>query len=84
MTQHGRRIRFLVDWDWKPSRMSTIAYRAGQTHYVTMACAERAVALGKAEPVTISDPPAGIRSTIARKRRVAAAEFTNGSAKSNG
>jgi hypothetical protein len=70
MTQHGRRIRFLVDWDWKPSPMATIAYRAGQTYYVTMACAEKAIALGKAEPVVgAGAPPAGIGATLARKRR---------------
>lgn len=70
MTQHGRRIRFLVDWDWKPSPMATIAYRAGQSYYVTLACAEKALAQGKAEPVTGPDaPPAGIGAAIARKRR---------------
>lgn len=70
MTQHGRRIRFLVNWDWKPSPMATVAYRAGQSYYVTMACAEKALRLGKAEPVKgAGAPPAGIRATIARKRR---------------
>lgn len=75
MTQNGRRIRFLVDWDWKPSPMATIAYRAGQTYYVTMACAEKAIALGKAESaVGAGAPPAGIGATLARRRRKQADE----------
>lgn len=69
MTQNGRRIRFLTDWDWKPSRMATVAYKAGHVAYVTKVCAEKALALGKAEPVKVAgSPPAGIRSSIAKKR----------------
>lgn len=70
MTLSGRRVRFLVDWDWKPSPMSTIAYRAGQVAFVRLECAAKAIALGKAEPVETADPPAGIGATIAARTRL--------------
>lgn len=69
MTTSGRRVRFLVDWDWKPSPMATIAYRAGQVKFVRLECAEKAIKLGKAEPVDTPEPPAGISATIAAKTR---------------
>lgn len=69
MTTSGRRVRFLVDWDWKPSPMATISYRAGQVKFVRLECAAKAIALGKAELVETEEPPAGISATIAAKAR---------------
>lgn len=64
-----RRIRFLADYDYKPTPGSTVAYKTGWSGLVRKECAERAVALGKAEYVEVSVAPAGIAATIARKRR---------------
>lgn len=41
-------LLFTADFDHKPRPGVTIAYRAGQHLLVTTACAERAVAAGKA------------------------------------
>lgn len=41
-------VFFHQDMDFKPRAGVTIAYRAGQHLLVTTACAERAVAAGKA------------------------------------
>lgn len=62
-----RRVKFLSDYDFKPRPQITIAYKAGETRLVHLACAVRAVKLGKAEYVTLKGPPAGIAATIARK-----------------
>lgn len=67
MTLSGRRIRFVENWDWKPSPMATIAYRAGQTYFVRLECAEKALRLGKAVAVETGGPLAGIAATIAKK-----------------
>ncbi len=64
-----RRVRFLANYDYKPTPGSTIAYLAGWTGLVRKECAERAVALGKAEYVAVAAAPSGIAATIARKRR---------------
>lgn len=64
-----RRVRFLTDYDYKPTPGSTVAYRAGWSGLVRKECAERAVALGKAEYVAVAAAPAGIAATIARRRR---------------
>ncbi len=58
-------VRFLADFDFKPVATVTLAYRAGQVRSVTRACADQAVARGKAkrmrkpnrdaEPVEVSD-----------------------------
>ncbi|QMV00161.1 hypothetical protein GHV40_01060 [Devosia sp. D6-9] len=69
MALSGRRVRFLVDWDWKPLPMSTIAYRAGQVAFVRLECAEKALNLGKAVLVETAAPPAGVAATIAAKGR---------------
>lgn len=42
-------VRFLSDHDDKPLPQVTVAYRAGEVKLVTTACAERAIALGRAE-----------------------------------
>lgn len=63
-----RRVRFLADFDYKPTRSTTIAYRAGMEAFVRKKCAERAMALGKAEPIKLARPPAGIAATIQRQR----------------
>lgn len=45
------RVRFSADFDWKPTRQVTIAYRAGAEELVTTPCATAAVAAGKAEKI---------------------------------
>lgn len=68
MTQPGRRVRFLADFDYKPEQRVTIAYQAGSVQFVRLECAQRAVAAGKAEYVSLPAPPAGIAATIAKKK----------------
>jgi len=46
------RVRFTDDFDYKPTRQVTIAYRAGMELTVKRDCAEKAVAAGKAVDVT--------------------------------
>lgn len=41
-------LRFLEDFDFKPTRSTTIAYKAGMELTVRRLCGEQAVALGKA------------------------------------
>lgn len=49
------RVRFTHDFDYKPTRQSTIAYKAGMALTVKRECGEQAIAAGKAE----LDKPAG-------------------------
>lgn len=44
-------VRFLSDYDWKPRPSTTVAFRSGDIKFVTRACASRALAAGKAEPI---------------------------------
>lgn len=69
MNNNGRRIKFLCDWDWKPSGSVTIAYRKDSVAFVTLACAERAIRLGKAEYVTIGGPSSRLADTIKRMNK---------------
>jgi hypothetical protein len=41
-------VRFLADYDYKPTPSRTVAYKAGWSGTVKRECADRAVALGKA------------------------------------
>lgn len=41
-------VRFKRDYDWKPTRQTTIAYKAGSTLIVKAACADDAVRAGAA------------------------------------
>lgn len=47
------RVKFTADFDWKPTRQVTIAYRAGDLEMVTTPCANAAIAAGKAEKITV-------------------------------
>ncbi|MUO77913.1 hypothetical protein GOZ78_03240 [Agrobacterium vitis] len=49
------RVRFLEDFDFKPTRATTIAYQAGMEVTVLKRCGEQAVAAGKA--VELPKPP---------------------------
>lgn len=69
MSATGRRVRFVADYDYKPTPSTTIAYRAGTVAFVRLECAERAIRLGRAEPVDLPAPPAGIAATIRRRSR---------------
>ena len=42
-------VKFTKDFDFKPKPTVTKAYKAGMVENVTQACAEQAIALGKAE-----------------------------------
>ncbi|MBX8785277.1 hypothetical protein HBA94_16040 [Ochrobactrum sp. GRS2] len=42
------RVRFTEDFDYKPTKQTTVAYRAGMEITVKQDCADRAVALGMA------------------------------------
>lgn len=42
------RVRFTQDFDFKPTRQSTIGYKAGMEETVKRACGEQAIAAGKA------------------------------------
>jgi hypothetical protein len=64
-----RRVLFTADFDYKPAAGTTIAYRAGYAGLVRKECADWAIALGKAEYVTVAGAPSGVAATIARKRR---------------
>ena len=43
------RVRFTADFDYRPTPVSTIAYKAGMDLTVRRECADQAVAAGKAE-----------------------------------
>lgn len=42
-------VRFVADFDWRPRRQITIAYKVGHECSVTTPCAEAAIAAGFAE-----------------------------------
>jgi len=45
------RVRFIGDYDYKPTRQTTIAYKAGMELTVRRDCAVKAIALRKAVEV---------------------------------
>lgn len=52
------RVRFTADFDYKPTAQSTIGYRAGMEETVKKACAEQAIAAGKAVDAKLAGKPA--------------------------
>lgn len=48
------RVRFTDDFDYRPTRVSTIAYKKGMELTVRRECADEAIAKGKAVDI---DPP---------------------------
>jgi len=52
------RVRFTHDFDYKPTRQSTIGYKAGMEVTVKRDCAEQAIAAGKAHEVQPAGRPA--------------------------
>jgi hypothetical protein len=48
------RVRFIEDFDYKPTSQSTIAYKAGMEETVRRECGEQAIAAGKAKEVRSS------------------------------
>lgn len=65
----GMRVRFLADFDYKPTPRVTIAYRAGDVRLVKRDCGERAMALGRAELTSFPTPPSGLAEAFAASRR---------------
>ena len=51
------RVRFIADFDFKPTRRVTVAYVAGMEMTVKRACADQAIAAGKAEAVIARRTP---------------------------
>ncbi|WP_071201832.1 hypothetical protein [Agrobacterium vitis] len=49
------RVRFLEDYDYKPTRQTTIGYKSGMEMTVKKDCGLKAIEAGKA--VEISAPP---------------------------
>ncbi len=45
-------VRFTADFDFKPKRAVTVAYRQGMVKMVPTPCATAAIAAGKAEATT--------------------------------
>lgn len=45
------RVRFLHDFDYKPTTQVTIAYRAGMERTVRRECADKAVSAGKGQVI---------------------------------
>lgn len=45
------RVRFTSDFDYKPTKQTTVAYQAGMEMTVKRDCGEKAIAAGKAEEV---------------------------------
>lgn len=52
-------LRFTADHDDKPRSQVTVVYRAGDEKLVTTACAERAIALGRAVKIKKPEPRNG-------------------------
>jgi hypothetical protein len=52
------RVRFIEDFDYKPTSQSTIAYKAGMEETVRRECGEQAIAAGKAKEVRSPGKPA--------------------------
>lgn len=45
------RVKFLADFDYKPSKQTTVGYLAGMEETVKRDCADQAIAAGKAKTV---------------------------------
>jgi hypothetical protein len=60
------RVRFLDDYDYKPSDQVTIGYEKGMQVLVKQDCADQAIAAGKAEEV-----PAKMTKTKSEEPEVA-------------
>lgn len=60
----GRRIRFIADFDYRQTKNTTIAYKAGMVEFVDEACASRAIQRGKAEEWQVSPPPDGVTDRL--------------------
>lgn len=48
------RVKFLRDFDWKPTRHTTIAYKRDREYTVRRECAEAAVKAGAGEEIEAS------------------------------
>ncbi|KSV72940.1 hypothetical protein N182_28865 [Sinorhizobium sp. GL2] len=46
------RVRFIQDFDYKPTPQSTVGYKAGMEETVKRECGEQAIAAGKAVRVS--------------------------------
>lgn len=62
------RVRFTQNFDYRPTRRRIVCYRAGGEYTVRRACADQAVALGKAVEIAAPPRPAALPRS---RRRVA-------------
>ncbi len=61
------RVRFIEDFYFKPSPQITIAYKAGMERPVAQACAELAIALGRAVMIEDGVTPGKGGRRVARR-----------------
>lgn len=66
-----RRVKFLKDFWFKPTKRTAQLYKSGEIHLPTSVCAEKAVNEGAAEylDTDFPAPRQGISKTIANKRK---------------
>lgn len=62
------RVRFSADFDFHVTRTSLIAYTAGRSYTVKRACADLAVAQGKAVEIDVPPRPAAPAAPKRRRR----------------
>ncbi|MDX3929248.1 MAG: hypothetical protein QHC90_26035 [Shinella sp.] len=53
------RVKFTADFDYKPTRQTTIGYKAGMELTVKRDCAEKAIAAGRAVDMEKTDRVGG-------------------------
>ncbi|OLP44151.1 hypothetical protein [Rhizobium oryziradicis] len=56
------KVRFTEDYDYKPTRACTIAYKAGMVETVKRACGEAAVEQGKAVEIAPASRQGKVKS----------------------
>lgn len=60
------RIKFLFDFEYKPTAQQTFLYKSGEVVLVTQEIANKAIKAGKAEKTDFPSPPSGINETISK------------------
>lgn len=63
----GRRVRFIADFDYSPTKQITIAYKAGMVEFVRLECAQQAIAAGKAELRSVPAMPSALKKRVQRR-----------------
>lgn len=63
------RVRFIHDFDYRPTPLSTIAYKAGMELTVRRECADQAIAARKAEYLDAPRKLAALKGEVDGGRR---------------